>query len=49
MKLKEGFVVREVAGQTVVLPSGENLNLNINLSLLTSALVSGATEIFNKR
>ena len=33
MKLKEGFVVREVAGQTVVLPSGENLNLNMMITL----------------
>ena len=33
MKLKEGFVLREVAGQTVVLPSGEDLNLNMMITL----------------
>ncbi len=33
MKLKEGFVVRDVAGQTVVLPSGEDLNLNMMITL----------------
>ena len=33
MKLKNGFVVREVAGQTVVLPSGSELNLNMMITL----------------
>ena len=33
MKLKEGFVLREVAGQTVVLPTGADLNLNMMISL----------------
>ena len=33
MKIKEGFIVREVAGQTVVLPSGDNLNLNMMITL----------------
>lgn len=33
MKLKEGFVLRDVAGQTVVLPSGEDLNLNMMITL----------------
>lgn len=33
MKLKEGFVLREVAGQTVVLPSGEDLDLNMMITL----------------
>ncbi len=33
MKLKEGFVVREVAGQIVVLPSGEGLDLNMMITL----------------
>ncbi len=33
MKLKEGFIVREVAGQIVVLPSGENLDLNMMITL----------------
>lgn len=33
MKLKEGFVLRDVAGQTVVLPSGDDLNLNMMITL----------------
>ena len=33
MKLKEGFILREVAGQTVVLPSGDDLNLNMMITL----------------
>lgn len=33
MKLKEGFVLREVAGQTVVLPAGGDLNLNMMITL----------------
>ena len=33
MKLKNGFVLREVAGQTVVLPAGGGLNLNMMISL----------------
>ena len=33
MKLKDGFVIREVAGQTVVLPSGSELNLNMMITL----------------
>ena len=33
MKLKEGFILREVAGQTVVLPSGDELNLNLMITL----------------
>ena len=33
MKLKEGFILREVAGQTVVLPSGDELNLNMMITL----------------
>lgn len=33
MKLKDGFVLREVAGQTVVLPSGEDLDLNMMITL----------------
>lgn len=28
MKLKKGFIVREIAGETVVLPSGEELDLS---------------------
>ena len=33
MKLKEGFVLRDVAGQTIVLPSGDDLNLNMMVTL----------------
>ena len=33
MKLKDGFVLREVAGQTVVLPTGDELNLNMMITL----------------
>ena len=34
MKLKVGFVVREVAGQTVVLPTGSDLDLNMMMLYL---------------
>lgn len=33
MKLKDGFLLREVAGQTVVLPTGSELNLNMMITL----------------
>lgn len=33
MKLKEGFILRKVADQTVVLPSGDELNLNMMITL----------------
>ena len=33
MKLKEGFLMRQVAGQAVVLPSGEELDLNMMITL----------------
>ena len=33
MKLKDGFILREVAGQTVVLPTGGDLNLNMMITL----------------
>ncbi len=33
MKLKEGFVLRDVAGQTVVLPAGGDLDLNMMITL----------------
>ena len=33
MRLKSGFVLREVAGQTVVLPTGSDLDLNMMISL----------------
>lgn len=33
MKLKEGFLLRQVAGQTVVLPTGRELDLNMMITL----------------
>lgn len=33
MKLKEGFVLRTVAGENVVLPSGDELDLNMMITL----------------
>ena len=33
MKLKDGFIMRDVAGQTVVLPSSEDLDLNMMITL----------------
>ena len=33
MKLKEGFVVRSVAGRIVALPTGDELNLNLMITL----------------
>lgn len=33
MKLKDGFILRRVAGQTVVLPSGDALDLNMMITL----------------
>ena len=33
MKIKEGFVLRTVAGENVVLPSGDELDLNMMITL----------------
>ena len=33
MKLKEGFLLRSVAGQTVVLPTGDELDMNMMITL----------------
>lgn len=33
MRIKDGFLLREVAGQTVVLPVGEDLDLNMMITL----------------
>jgi len=33
MKIKEGFLLRKVAGQTVVLPAGGDLDLNMMITL----------------
>ena len=50
LKLKEGFVMRKVAGETVVLPTGDDLNLNMMINLnstgafLWEKLMEGADE-----
>lgn len=33
MKLKDGFILREIAGQIIVLPSGNDLDLNMMITL----------------
>lgn len=33
MKLKDGFVMRQVAGETVVIPSGDQMDLNKMITL----------------
>ena len=33
MKIKDGFLLRQVAGQTVVLPVGGDLDLNMMITL----------------
>jgi len=33
MKIKDGFILRDVAGETVVLPSGDELDLNLMITL----------------
>lgn len=33
MKIKEGFVLQQVAGDTVVLPVGANLDMNMMITL----------------
>ena len=33
MKLKKGFLLRQIAGETVVLPTGGDLNLNMMITL----------------
>lgn len=50
MKLKEGFILRTVAGETIVLPSGDELDLNMMITLndtgkfLWQRLENGAEE-----
>ena len=50
MKLKEGFVLREIAGDTVVIPSGNTLNFDMMITLNETAtflwkkLENGAEE-----
>ena len=33
MKIKEGFVLRTVAGENVVIPSGDNMDLSVMMTL----------------
>lgn len=33
MKIKDGFILRSVAGRTVVIPDGDHLNLNLMIGL----------------
>ena len=33
MKLKDGFILRSVAGETVVVPTGNDLDLNMMITL----------------
>ena len=50
MKLKQGFILRTVAGETIVLPSGDELDLNMMITLndtgkfLWERLTVGAEE-----
>ena len=50
MKLKEGFILRSVAGETVVVPTGNDLDLNMMITLndtgkfLWEKLEQGAEE-----
>lgn len=50
MQLKDGFILRTVAGEHVVVPSGEDLNLNMMITLnetgklLWEELSQGAEE-----
>lgn len=37
LKLKEGFVMRKVAGETIVLPTGDGLKLNMMINLNSTA------------
>lgn len=37
MKLKNGFILREVAGEIVVVPSGDTLDLNMMITLNETA------------
>ena len=50
MKIKDGYILREIAGEYVVIPSGEDLDLNLMITLnetgsfLWKKLTDGATE-----
>ena len=50
MKIKEGYILRQIAGEYVVIPSGEDLDLNLMITLnetgsfLWERLAEGAEE-----
>ena len=50
LKLKEGFILREIGGDIMVIPSGEELDLNMMITLneegkfLWERLQEGTTE-----
>lgn len=50
MKIKDGYILRSIAGENIVLPSGDELDLNIVITLNDSArflwerLETGAEE-----
>jgi len=50
LKLKDGFILRQIAGETMVIPSGAELNLNMMITLnetgcfLWERLQEGTTE-----
>ena len=50
MKIKDGYILRKIAGEYVVIPSGEDLDLNMMISLnetgsfLWEKLTEGAEE-----
>ena len=50
LKLKEGFILRKVGGETIVIPSGDELDLNMMITLngtgefLWNCLEQGTTE-----
>lgn len=50
LKLKDGFILRQIAGETMVIPSGEELDLNMMITLnetgrfLWERLQEGTTE-----
>ena len=50
LKLKEGFILRQIGGDTMVIPSGDELDLNMMITLnesgafLWERLQEGTTE-----
>ena len=50
LKLKDGFILRQIAGETMVIPSGTELDLNVMITLnetgcfLWERLQKGTTE-----